>query len=51
LPKFKYYKSKVEEYQLALTKSLGNLWVVDSIWHMGANGLADLLEQCVGVAT
>jgi hypothetical protein len=34
-PTFKYDKSKVEEYQLALTTSLGNLWVVDSIGHLG----------------
>ncbi len=50
-PKFKYDKSKVEEYQLTLTASLRNLWVVDSIGHLGANGLADLLQQCVGAAT
>jgi hypothetical protein len=50
-PKFKYDKSKVEEYQLALIASLGNLWVVDSIWHLGANKLVDLLQQCVGAAT
>jgi hypothetical protein len=31
LPRFQYDKSKVEEYQLAPTMSLGNLWVVDSI--------------------
>jgi len=43
LPKFKYDKSIVKEYQLALTASLGNLWVIDSIKHLGANGLADLL--------
>jgi hypothetical protein len=43
LPKFKYDKSKVEEYQLALIASLGNLWVVDSIGHLGVDGLADLL--------
>jgi hypothetical protein len=43
LPMFKYDKLKVEEYQLALTTSLGNLWVVDSIGHLGGNGLADLL--------
>jgi len=48
LPGFKYDKSKVEKYQLALTSSLGNLLVVDSIWHLGAEGLVDLLEQCVG---
>jgi hypothetical protein len=50
-PRFKYDKSKVEEYHLALTTSLGNLWVVDSIGHLGAHELADLLQQCVGVAT
>jgi hypothetical protein len=50
LPKFKYDKSKAEEYQLAITTSLGNLWVADSIGHLGANGLANLLQQCVGVA-
>jgi hypothetical protein len=43
LPTFKYDKSKVEEYQLALTTILGNLWVVDSIGHLGAGGLTDLL--------
>jgi hypothetical protein len=42
-PRFKYDKSKVEEYQLALTTNFGNLWVVDSIEHLGANGLANLL--------
>jgi hypothetical protein len=47
LPRFKYDKSKAEEYQLALIASLGNLWVVDSIGHLGANGVANL--QCVGV--
>jgi hypothetical protein len=51
LSKFKYDKSKAREYQLALTTSLGNMWVVDSIGHLGADGLADLLQQCVGVAT
>jgi hypothetical protein len=50
LPRFKYDKSKVEKYQLALTTNLGNLWVVDSIRHMGVKGLANLLQQCVGVA-
>jgi len=49
LPRFIYDKSKTEEYQLALTTSLGNLWVVDWIGHLGADGLADLLQQCVGV--
>jgi hypothetical protein len=51
LPRFKYDKSKVEEYQLALTTNLGNLWVVDSIGHLGVDGLADLLQQCVGATT
>ncbi len=51
LPRFKYDKSKAEEYQLAFITSLGNLWVADSIRHLGADGLADLLQQCVGVAT
>jgi hypothetical protein len=49
LPRFNYDKSKVEDYQFALTTSLGNLWVIDSIGHLGANELADLLQQCVGV--
>jgi hypothetical protein len=43
LPRFNYDKSKVEEYHLALTASLGNLWVVNSIGHLGADELADLL--------
>ncbi len=51
LPKFKYDKSKAQEYQLALIASLGNLWVVKSIGHLGADGLADLLQKCVGGAT
>ncbi len=51
LPKFKYDKSKVEKYQLALIVSLGNLWVVDSIGHLGIDGLTDLLQQCVGTIT
>jgi len=34
LPRFKYDKVKVEEYQLALTTSFKNLWVVDSIKHL-----------------
>ncbi len=50
LPRFKYDKLKSEEYQLALTASLGNLWVADSIGHLGVDKLADLLQQCVGVA-
>jgi hypothetical protein len=49
-PKFKYDKSKVKEYQLVLTVSLGNLWVANSIGHLRADELADLLQQCVGVA-
>jgi hypothetical protein len=51
LLRFKYDKSKAEKYELALTMSLGNLWVVDSIGHLGANELANLLQQCVGVTT
>jgi hypothetical protein len=43
LPRFKYDKSKVEEYQLALTTSLGNLLVVYLIGHLGVNELVDLL--------
>jgi hypothetical protein len=43
LPRFKYDKSKAEEYQLALIASLENLWIVNSIGHMGADELADLL--------
>jgi hypothetical protein len=50
LPRFKYDKSKVEQYQLALTTSLGNLWVVNSNGHLGVDGLIDLLQQCVGAA-
>jgi hypothetical protein len=48
LLRFKYDKSKVEKYQLALTTNLGNLWVVNSIGHLGADGLVDLLQQCIG---
>jgi hypothetical protein len=51
LPRFKYDKSKVEEYRLALIKNLGNLWVADSTRHLEANRLVDLLQQCVGVPT
>ncbi len=51
LPRFKYDKSKVEQYQPALTKSLGNLWVANSTGHLGVDGLTDLLQQCVGAAT
>ncbi len=43
LPRFKYDKSKVEKYQLALIANLENLWVVDLIGHLGADELADLL--------
>jgi hypothetical protein len=43
LPRFKYDKSKVEQYQLALTMNLGNLWVANSIRHLGVDGLIDLL--------
>jgi hypothetical protein len=43
LPRFKFDKSKVEKYQLALTASFGNLWVVDSIRHLGVDKLVDLL--------
>jgi hypothetical protein len=49
LPRFKYGKLKVKEYQFALTTSLGNMWVVDLIRHLGANRLTNLLQQCVGV--
>jgi hypothetical protein len=48
LPRFKYDKSKVEEYQLALRMSFGNLWVVDLIGHLGVD---ELVDMCVGVAT
>ncbi len=48
LTKFKYDKSKAKKYQLALTTNLGNLCVVELIGHLGANGLTDLLQQCVG---
>jgi len=51
LPRLNYDKSKVEKYQLALTTSLGNLWVADSIRHLGADELTNLLQQCVGAAT
>jgi hypothetical protein len=30
--------------------SIRNLWVVDSIGHLGVDGLADLVQQCMGVA-
>jgi hypothetical protein len=48
LPRFKYDKSKVEQYQLALTTSLGNLWVANLIGHLGVDGLTDILHQCMG---
>jgi hypothetical protein len=48
LPRFKYDKSKIEEYQLALTTNLENLWVVDLIGHLRADRLADLLQQYMG---
>ncbi len=51
LPRFKYDKSKAKEYEFTLTKNLGNLWVADSIGHLGADRLTNLLQQCVGVAT
>ncbi len=51
MPRFKYDKSKVKEYQFALTTSLGNLWVVNLIGHLGVDRLVDLLQQCVGVTT
>jgi hypothetical protein len=44
LLRFKYDKSKVKEYWFALTMSLGNLWVVDSIGHLGAYMLTNLLQ-------
>jgi hypothetical protein len=44
LPRFNYDKSKVEEYQLALIASLGNLWVADLIGHLGVEELANLLQ-------
>jgi hypothetical protein len=50
LPRFKYNKSKAEKYQLALTMSLGNLWVVDSIGHLGVDELVNLPQECMGVA-
>jgi hypothetical protein len=50
LPRFKYDKSKVEQYQLTLTTSLGNRWVTNSTGHLGVDGLIDLLQQCVGAA-
>jgi len=43
-PRFKYDKSKVEEYQLALTTNLRNLCVSDSIGHLGVDKLFNLLQ-------
>jgi hypothetical protein len=43
LLRFKYDKSKAEEYQLALITNLGNLWVVKLIEHLRVDGLIDLL--------
>jgi hypothetical protein len=43
LPGFKYDKSKAKKYQLALTTSLGNMWVVDLIKHLGTDRLVNLL--------
>jgi len=51
LPRFKYDKLKAEKYQLTLAASLGNLSVANLIGHLGVDGIADLLQQCVGVAT
>ncbi len=51
LPRFNYDKSKVEDYQFALTTNLGNMWVIDSIGHLGADELVDLLQQCMGATT
>jgi hypothetical protein len=39
LPRFKYDKLKTKEYQLTLIASLGNMWVIDSIGHLGVDGL------------
>jgi hypothetical protein len=38
LPTFKYDQSKVEKYQLALTTSLGNLWVITRLGIWGQMG-------------
>jgi hypothetical protein len=35
LPRFKYDKSKIEKCQFTLGANVGNLWVVDSIGHLG----------------
>jgi hypothetical protein len=50
LLRFNYDKSKVEEYQFALTTNIRNLWVFDLIGHLGVDELVDLLQQCVGAA-
>ncbi len=42
--KFKYDKLEVEQYQLALTTNLGNLWVANSTGHLGVDGLINLLQ-------
>jgi hypothetical protein len=41
---FKYDKLKAEKYKLVVITSFGNLWVVDLIKHLGANGLANMLK-------
>ncbi len=46
LPRFKYDKSKVEQYKFVLATSLGNLWVANSTGHLGVDGLTDLLQHC-----
>jgi len=51
LLRFNYDKSKVENYQLALIASLRKLWVADSIGHLRADELANLLQQCVGATS
>jgi hypothetical protein len=43
MPTFKYDKSKVEKYKLALTTNVGNMWVANSIRYLRVDGLADLL--------
>ncbi len=50
LPRFKYDKSKAKKYQLVLTVNFGHMWVANLIGHLGADGLDDLLQQCVGAA-
>jgi hypothetical protein len=46
LPRFKYDKSKAEEYQLALTANLGKLWVVESIRHLGRQVRLPIVIVC-----